>query len=56
MPLPSLPWYQKIEQAIAPTETAANIGLAVILLVTAFVLWKGNPVVKATWLVYMVSP
>jgi hypothetical protein len=56
MTTPQLPWYRKIEEVVAPTEPAANFGLAVILVITAIILWRGHPAVKAAWLVYMVSP
>lgn len=56
MPLPQLPWYHKLEKAIAPTETASNIVLTLIVLISLAILLWGNPLFKAAWAVYLVSP
>lgn len=51
-----LPWYSKLESIVAPTEKASNtalIGIAVICLLLA---WKGDAVMKAGFVVYLLSP
>lgn len=56
MTAPEMPWYPAIERAIKPLsgyETAVLVGLA---LLTLYIAWKGDTVVKTAWLVYLVSP
>lgn len=53
---PLFPWYTKLEQAIAPTEDASNLALIILLAITLIILLKGSPVLKAGWVVYLVSP
>jgi hypothetical protein len=54
--LPELPWYRTLRRVVAPTEAAADVTLAILALVTLLVLWRGDPLVKAAWAVYLVSP
>ena len=56
MATPLFPWYSKLEHAIAPTEQAANLSLVILVAITLMILWKGSPVLKAAWVVYLVSP
>ena len=56
MPLPQLPWYNKLEKAIAPTEPAANLLLVMLMAITLVILLWGSPTWKAAWAIYLVSP
>lgn len=49
-------WYDQLAQLLKPIEgheTAALLALAGITIVIA---WKGDPVIKLGWLVYLISP
>lgn len=56
MATPLFPWYNRLEQAVAPTEAASNLALVILATATLLILWKGSPVLKAAWVVYLVSP
>lgn len=56
MAVPRLPWYNKLEKIVAPTEGAANLALIIIIAITAVILIWGKPIMKAAWVVYLVSP
>ena len=56
MPLPKMPWYDKLEKAVAPTEGAANLLLVIIIVACLVVLLFGKPIHKAALVVYLVSP
>ena len=56
MAVPKLPWYDKLEKIVAPTEGAANLALIALIVITAVILIWGKPIVKAAWAVYLVSP
>lgn len=56
MSVPQLPWYSTLRDKLVPTEQAANYVLIAILIITLFVLWRGGPVGKAAWAVYVISP
>jgi hypothetical protein len=56
MAIPSLPWYGKLKEIVAPTEQAANFALIIIILVCIWALLKGSPIQKAGLVVYIVSP
>ena len=56
MAIPELPWYGTLRRVVAPTETVSNMALVIIAIVTLFILWRGDAVLKAAWAVYVVSP
>lgn len=56
MAVPKLPWYNKLESIVAPTEGAANLFLIIIIIACLVILLKGNAVAKAAFVVYLVSP
>jgi hypothetical protein len=56
MAIPRMPWYSRVERIVAPTETASDVALVLILAVTLWVLIRGNAAIKAAWTVYVVSP
>jgi hypothetical protein len=51
-----LPWYSRLEKIVAPTEKATNVALVVLICLCLLLLWKGDSVMKAAFVVYMVSP
>lgn len=53
---PTVPWYSKLEEIVAPTETASTTIIVAIIVISLFVLWKGNAVHKAALAVWLVSP
>jgi hypothetical protein len=52
----SLPWYHRLKTLVAPTEPIANLTLLAVVAVTLLLVWRGSPVAKAAWAVYLVSP
>lgn len=56
MATPSLPWYDDLKRIVAPTEGAANLALALIIVASIIILLRGDAVVKAAWVIYLVSP
>ena len=56
MATPIFPWYSKLERAVAPSEPAANLALATLIVISLIILWRGSPILKAGWVVYLVSP
>lgn len=52
----ALPWYGALEGFIRPSWPLMVAIAAVIIAVTLYLLLKGNPVLLAGWLVYLVSP
>lgn len=56
MAIPKLPWYNKLESVVAPTEDAANLALLFLIVVSILILIKGSPLIKVAWVVYLVSP
>ena len=56
MATPLFPWYSRLERTVAPTEAAANLSLAILIAISLVILWKGSPLLKAGWVVYLVSP
>ena len=56
MAVPKLPWYSKLEKLVAPTEGAANLALIVLITISVVILIWGKPIIKAAWVVYLVSP
>lgn len=51
-----LPWYNKLKSVVAPTEGVSNMMIVGIIAISLFLLWKGDSVMKAAWVVYLVSP
>lgn len=56
MAVPKLPWYDKLEKIVAPTEGAANLALVILIAISLVILIWGKPLMKAAWVVYVVSP
>lgn len=56
MAVPTLPWYGKLREIVAPTEAMSNLMLILIIIVCAYLLIKGDAVQKALAVVYIVSP
>lgn len=56
MAIPELPWYGTLKRFVAPTESVADVSLVIIAIVTLYLLWRGDAVLKAAWVVYVVSP
>jgi hypothetical protein len=56
MAVPTLPWYNKLKEIVAPTEGAANLALIVIIVILLVLLLKGSALSKAAAVVWVVSP
>lgn len=52
----SLPWYGAVKRIVAPTEPIANLALLLVVLLTLYVLVKGDQVHKAGLAAYWWSP
>lgn len=52
----ALPWYGPLEDFIRPSWPLMIAIASVIVLVTLLLIWKGDPVLLAGWLVYLALP
>lgn len=56
MSVPEMPWYPAAEKALQPLSPVSSLLLVGLALLTLWIAWKGDAVVRLAWLVYLVSP
>ena len=54
--IPKLPWYNKLRSVVAPTEPITNMVLVILIVISIGILLWGDELIKAGWVVYLVSP
>jgi len=52
----ALPWTSAIEDVLKPYSWAVDAGLVLVVIVTVWILFKGNTTGKTAWLAWLVSP
>lgn len=56
MQIPKPPWYGYLNNKLEGSEWLVDALLVGIIVVSAYLLFKGDRVLKLGWLVYLVSP
>lgn len=52
----ALPWYAPIRNWLEPSWPIMLAIAAALAAVTLYLIWRGDPVLLAGWLVYLLSP
>ena len=50
------PWYPALETWLASTDQAVDVVLAVVILISLFMLIQPSQTLRVLWTIYLVSP
>lgn len=56
MKLPKPPWYNWVNKKLSSVEGLTNVVLIGIVVISIFLILKGDRVAKTAWVVYLISP
>lgn len=51
-----MPWYGKLEKVLGPSQEVVVLLLVGVILISAYLVVKGDAVKRTGWLVYLLSP
>ena len=56
MKIPKPPWYSWVDKKLESVEGLTDVVLLGIIVISVFLLIKGDRVAKTAWVVYVISP
>ena len=49
------PWAEPLERKLKPFQTWVVLGLCLFMIITVWILWKGNATGRTAWLVFLLA-
>lgn len=56
MSVPEMPWYAAAERMLQPLSPYSSLVLVLLAIITLWIAFRGDALVKMAFLVYLISP